>query len=354
MNSDQKIIIIVDDDATALQMGRGVFSGSYRVYTCKSGALMFELLEKIIPNIILLDIEMPDASGYEVLTKLRASEKTAAIPVVLLTALTSEEAELKGFSMGVVDFISKPISAHRLLARVESHLLIESQRHELVNYSLNLEKMVDEKTKSVVELKNTLLKTMAELVEHRDAITGIHIDRTQQDLRVLLDAMKKHGVYADEISMYDEDLIVHSSALHDIGKIAIKEYILFKPGPLTEEEFEEMKKHAAHGEKIIMQIMQNTNDHDFLEHAKTFAISHHEKWDGTGYPHGLKGQDIPLLGRMMAIVDVYDALISDRSYKKALAHDEAVKMILEGSGTHFDPKLTELFIKISDKFEKKS
>jgi response regulator RpfG family c-di-GMP phosphodiesterase len=217
----------------------------------------------------------------------------------------------------------------------------------------NLQKIIDEKTKSVVELKNAVLKTMAELVEYRDDVIGGHIERTQDYLGVLINAMLKNGLYTKEMSSWgDINMVLQSAQLHDIGKIAIKDSILQKPGKLTTEEFEEIKKHTVVGEKIIEEIEQNSSDHEFLEHARIFAVTHHEYWDGRGYPRGLKGMEIPLQGRLMAIADVYDALVSTRPYKKAFTHQEAVDIIVSGKGTHFDPALVELFLGVSEEFKK--
>ncbi|WP_461257037.1 HD-GYP domain-containing protein [Treponema sp. R80B11-R83G3] len=213
--------------------------------------------------------------------------------------------------------------------------------------------MVEEKTQSVMELQNALLKTMAELVECRDDITGGHIERTQRGIKIMLEEIEKSGIYAEEIKGWDIDLLLQSCQLHDVGKISIDDIILKKKGKLDKEEFEEMKKHAAFGERIIEKIEVLAKESDFLKYAKIFAASHHEKWDGTGYPRGLKGDEIPLLGRIMAIADVYDALTSVRPYKDAFPHEEAVRIIMNSSGTQFDPILVELFVKNSDRFNMK-
>ena len=215
----------------------------------------------------------------------------------------------------------------------------------------NLTKLQDEKVKATGELKGVVLSTMAELIEERDDVTGHHIERTTEYLKVLIDSMKVHGIYADELSHYDEALLLQSCQLHDIGKISIRDDILLKPEKFTNDEYELIKNHTVFGEQVIDRIRSGTLDNNFLEYAKIFAATHHERWDGGGYPKGLKGDDIPLLGRMMAIVDVYDALVSPRQYKKAYAANEATQIIKDGRGTHFDPVLTDLFVMISGKFE---
>ncbi|MCL2415823.1 MAG: HD-GYP domain-containing protein, partial [Defluviitaleaceae bacterium] len=224
-------------------------------------------------------------------------------------------------------------------------------KQQLINYSSNLEIMVDEKTQAVVELKNAVLETMAELVEERDQTTGSHIDRTMRYLAALLDAMQERGIYEKELAGYDRELILRSSQLHDVGKISVRDSILLKPERLTNEEFEEIKNHTVFGEQVIDRIKTKTADSDFLEYARIFAATHHERWDGGGYPKGLVGEEIPILGRIMAIADVYDALVSERPYKKAFSHEQTVKIIQEGRGIHFDPILTDVFIDINEIFE---
>jgi hypothetical protein len=203
----------------------------------------------------------------------------------------------------------------------------------------------------VLDLQDGLLKTMAEMINCRDDITGGHIERTQRLLEILVEGIERSGIYQEESKHWDKKLLLQSCQLHDVGKVSIKDSILSKEGKLSAEEFEEMKKHTTFGEQLIEKIEMKTIESDFLNYAKTFAASHHEKWDGTGYPRGLKEHEIPLIGRIMAIADVYDALTSERSYKKPFTHEEAVKIIAENSGTHFDPPLVELFIQISNQFE---
>ena len=351
MTEQRKTIFVVDDNLTNLTVAKNVLSGAYNIFTINSGPRLFKILESKIPDLILLDINMPDMDGYDVIRQLKTNVNTFHIPVIFLTALDDEDTEFEGLSLGAVDYIIKPFSPLLLLKRIELHLLVESQKQELINYNNNLEKMVEEKVKTVIDLKNALLRTMAELVEHRDKDTGGHIDRTQKYVKVLIDAMRENKVYVDEVEGWDEQLVIQSSQLHDVGKISVSDSILLKPGKLTPEEFETMKRHAAFGCKIIEDIIANTYDSEFLSYAKHFAVSHHEKWDGTGYPNGLSGESIPLLGRLMAIADVYDALTTDRPYKEAFCHEKAVTIILEGRGAHFDPNLVDIFVKVADEFK---
>jgi len=352
MDDSRKTIFLVDDDPTNLMVGKNVLDKTYNVFTIDSGARLFKFLLRIMPDLILLDINMPQMSGYEVLRQLKQNPSTASIPVIFLTALDSEESEFEGLALGARDFITKPFNPTLLLKRIELHLLVESQRQELIKYNNNLEEMVEQKIKTVIELKNVVLKTMAELVEHRDDITGGHVDRTMGYVKVLIDAMRAGMVYLDEINSWDEALVLQSSQLHDVGKISIKDAILFKPGKLTPDEFKEIKGHTTFGAKVIQDLIDSTSDSGFLEYARIFAISHHEKWDGSGYPYGLAGQDIPLMGRIMAIADVYDALVTNRPYKRAFSHEDAVKIITDDSGKHFDPALVSCFVDANEKFRK--
>jgi putative two-component system response regulator len=342
--------MLVDDNITNLTVGKNTLIDKYDVFTIPSGEKLFKMLEKVIPEMILLDVEMPEMNGYEVIKILKKHEKTAHIPVIFVTAKNDDGSELEGLSLGAIDYITKPFSPPLLLKRIEVHLLVESQKRELQRYNTNLENMVKEKTKEVVALQNAILKTVVELVESRDSVTGKHIERTETYLKILVEAMKAQNCHTTELAAWDMDILFQSAQLHDVGKISIKDNILFKHGKLDDEEFAEMKKHTDFGVRVIERIEERTSKQTFLEHAKIFAETHHEKWDGTGYPQGLSGQQIPLQGRLMAIVDVYDALISERPYKQAFTHEEAVSIIKGNSGTHFDPELVEIFLSVADKF----
>lgn len=351
METNRKKIMLVDDNITNLTVGKNTLIDKYDVFTIPSGEKLFKMLEKVIPDMILLDVEMPEMNGYEVIEILKKQEKTAHIPVIFVTAKNDDGSELEGLSLGAIDYITKPFSPPLLLKRIEVHLLVESQKRKLQQYNTNLELMVKEKTKEVVALQNSILKTVVELVESRDSITGKHIERTETYLKILVEAMKAQNFHTSEIAAWgDMDILFQSAQLHDVGKISIRDNILFKRGKLDVEEFEEMKRHTSFGVQVIERIEESTSEQTFLAHAKIFAETHHEKWDGTGYPKGLKGQQIPLQGRLMAIVDVYDALISERPYKQAFTHEEAVSIITGNSGTHFDPELVELFLSVADQF----
>ena len=232
---------------------------------------------------------------------------------------------------------------------VTSNLEIEKQKKELQNYNDNLEVVVRNKTKSILKLQNIIMETIVELLDYRDKTTGGHIERTSKYMKVILDAMVAEGLYKDQADTWDIDLMALSANLHDVGKIAIQDSVLNKMGKFTEDEYAEMKKHTTLGGEILQHIKGKMGENEFLEYAHSFAVYHHEKWDGSGYPHGISGEDIPLQARILAIVDVFDALTSARPYKEAFSFEEAVKIIQDGSGTHFDPLITKLFLSIANR-----
>ena len=351
MKTKKELVIIVDDDMTNLTWARNALFGAFDVFTVPSGEKLFALLKKITPSLILLDIDMPVMNGFEVMRILKRNKNTAHIPVIFLTSTIDYETEVKGLNLGAVDYIAKPSSRELLIKRVDLHIVFEKQKRELLKHNLSLESEVDKKSKTVHELQNTILQTVAELVECRDNITGGHIERTQYYLRLLIDFLLEHDVYTKELNSWDIDLFIMSSQLHDVGKISIKDSILMKPGKLTDEEFEEMKKHSLYGVNIIKRIEENTTENEFLRYAEILACSHHEKWNGRGYPYGLEGEKIPLHGRLMALVDVYDALTNDRPYKKAFSHEHTVEIIKNESGEHFDPAVIAVFLLHEDEFK---
>lgn len=357
MEEDRALIIMVDDDPVILRTGKSNLSGTYRVATLNSAEKLFGFLENNIPVLILLDVVMPEMDGYQAIKILKANGKTRDIPVIFLTGRADAADEYEGLSLGAIDYITKPFVPALLRKRVEVHLLVESQRkiletqrQTLQNFNNDLQRMVEEKTHSVVSLQNAIIKTLADMVEYRDNVTGGHDDRTKRGVSILINALKEREHYKDQIADWNMELLLMSSQLHDVGKIAINDQILKKPAPLNKDEFEMMKRHTYFGVQVIEKIKSLADESEFLYYAKIFAETHHEKWDGTGYPCGLKREEIPLLGRIMAIADVYDALVSERPYKKAYSHEKAVEAIREGRGTQFDPELTDIFVSVADKF----
>jgi putative two-component system response regulator len=350
MKNGRQKIFLVDDNMANLTAGKTMLKEYYDIFPIPSGKKLFDILGKVVPNLILLDIEMPEMNGYEALKKLKAEKQTRDIPVVFLTARSDPGSELEGLNLGATDYISKPFSPPLLLKRIENHLLMRNQQMALKDYNDNLQQMVQKRTRQVVELQNSILSTVTEMVEFRDDVTGGHIERTQNYLKLLVDKLLSEKIYWEEVAAWNLEFLVPSARLHDVGKIAISDAILNKPGKLSPEEFEIMKKHASIGEKAIEGIMKTSSENDFLYHAKIFAGTHHEKWDGSGYPRGLKNSIIPLQGRLMAIADVYDALIAVRPYKRPLSTQEAERIIIEGREKHFDPVLVDLFKELAPQF----
>ena len=355
--TEKKVIFLVDDDTTYLQSGKNVLGGRYSVITMSSAVKMFDLAKVYNPALILLDVDMPHLSGYDALKMLKDDPNLQKIPVIFLTGMATMDDELTGLSLGAVDYITKPWRPALLAKRVEVQLLLEEQQEtlrkqqrQLKDFNQNLQHLVEKKTETVLELQNAILKTMAELIECRDTVTGRHIEQTQRGVDILLGALRETGVYEDVTRDWDIKLLLQSSQLHDVGKIAITDALLRKPGRLSESEISEMRRHTTFGVSIIEKIESNTRENDFLKYAKIFAGTHHERWDGTGYPAGLAGDGIPLPGRILAIADVYDALIGERPYKPPLPHEKALQIIEESSGSHFDPTLVDVFLSVEEEF----
>ena len=331
-----KTIFVVDDSHTNLFAAEEALEELYNVITVPSGAKTITLLEKIKPDLILLDIEMPEMDGFEVLKFLKSQDRFKEIPVIFLTSLVDTDVEVKGFQMGVVDFIIKPFSAPVLINRVKLHLSTSD--------------LIIRRTAQLLQAHQNMIYILADMIETRDECTGGHVERTAAFMKLLITCLQEEGIYSDEVVNWDADLVSESAMIHDIGKINISDTILNKPGRLTPEEYEIMKTHAMIGRRIIDRIADRAGESEFLTHARAFVAYHHERWDGSGYPYGLAGEDIPINGRLMALVDVYDALLSERPYKKAFSYEDALRIIVEDSGKHFDPKIVEIFRQKNDLF----
>jgi len=345
----QNIIFVVDDNETSLTAAENSLAKEYKVIALPSATKMFEALTKFTPDLILLDIEMPDMSGYEALEKLKNNDSYADIPVIFLSGLSDAKSEAFGIELGAVDFIMKPFTEPVLLNRIRKTLDIDELVRERTRQLALRTEQLARRSEELLRLKNGIVYTLADIVENRDSNTGGHIERTTRYIRILIDAMMERGIYSDELKEWDLDSVVSSARLHDIGKISIPDVILNKPDKLTDDEFEVIKTHPNVGAKMIEQMTEQTGDAVFLRNARLFAAYHHEKWNGKGYPNGLKEIEIPLHGRIMAIIDVYDALVSDRPYKKAFDHETAVEIIMKDAGSHFDPYIAEVFNAINYK-----
>jgi Response regulator containing a CheY-like receiver domain and an HD-GYP domain len=346
-------ILVVDDTADNLALMSELLRGEYRVKIANRGKKALELAATDPrPDLMLLDVMMPEMDGYEVCAKLKASAATADLPVVFLTAKSDTEDERRGLELGAIDYITKPISPPTFLARIRNHIALKSAADFLRDRSAFLEEIVERRTLEVRTVQEVTIMALASLAETRDNETGNHIRRTQGYVGILAERLKTHPRFVLSLPELTIKSIVRSAPLHDIGKVGIPDRILLKPGKLEPEEFEIMKRHTILGKEAIESAERTLGSQvEFLRCAKEIALSHHEKWDGSGYPEGLAGDDIPVPARLMAIADVYDALISKRVYKEGMSHDQAAKIIIEGRSKHFDPDVVDVFIESEERFK---
>ena len=347
------VVLVVDDTPQNLSLMSNLLRDDYRVLVANHGERAIAIAQgDSPPQLILLDVMMPEIDGFTVCRRLKADPATRDIPVIFLTARSEVEDEQQGFDAGGVDYITKPISPPIVLARVRTHLQLKRARDILSDQNTWLEGEVRRRMRELQTVQDATIMAMASLAETRDNETGNHIRRTQHYVRALALAVREHPRFKAELA--DDatvEMLYKSAPLHDIGKVGIPDHILLKPGRLTDAEFEIMKTHTTLGRDAIVAAEALLAAPDsFLRYAREIALSHQEKWDGTGYPEALAGEAIPLSARLMAVADVYDALISRRVYKEAYPHEEAVAMIREGRGTHFDPDLTDAFLAISEEF----
>lgn len=338
-----KILIIDDTPENIDILGKLLYE--YKRYFALDGDQGIKIAKNISPDLILLDIKMPGIDGYEVCRRLKEDEDTKKIPIIFITAMTEDSSEEKGLMLGAVDYITKPFNPSLVRVRVKNNL-------ELKKYRDDLEILVEQRTRQLELTQEVTIRTLASLAETRDSETGAHLIRTQNYVRILAMKLLNLGKYVDKLNQRTINDMYKSAPLHDIGKVGVPDNILLKPGKLTEDEFEEMKKHTIYGKEAISKAESTLGENSFLSFAGEIAYTHHEKWDGSGYPRGLKGEEIPLCGRIMAIADVYDALISKRIYKPAWSHDRTVETIREGLGTHFDPIIAKIFLKDHQEFQK--
>ena len=346
-------LLIVEDSAENRMLLIHLLKDSYRIRVAVNGEQALDIVQHELPDLILLDIIMPRIDGYEVCQRLKADPTTAKIPVIFLTAMTDVADEQRGFEVGAVDFIIKPVSPPILLARVRNHLLLFQLLANLKNQNEILDGKVKERTRELEHTQDAIILAMASLAETRDNDTGNHIRRTQHYVGRLASELMGHPDFCDQLDSAQVALLEKSAALHDIGKVGIPDSILLKPGKFDAAEFEIMKGHCRLGRDAIMAAEAVMGQESaFLRHAKDIAYAHQEKWDGSGYPLGLVGDAIPLSARLMALADVYDALRARRCYKPQMSHDTAVGIISEGRGTHFDPRVVDAFLVIQYEFER--
>ncbi len=352
MTDTRPTILVVDDNADNLALMRELLKNDYRALFATNGQQAMKLAKDTdVLDLILLDIMMPDVDGYEVCAELKATPQTEEIPVIFLTAKTEVEDERRGLDLGAVDYITKPISPPILQARIKNHLLIKEAQNSLKNQNDQLEVLVMERTRDLAETQEATIFALSTLAETRDNETGNHIRRTQHYVRTLAMTLRQHPRFADELTVGNIELIYKSAPLHDIGKVGVPDSILLKPGKLDDEEWVIMRMHSTYGrDAIVAAEVLLSSESSFLRYAREIAYGHHEKWDGTGYPLGLVGDKIPVSARLMAVADVYDALISRRVYKPPFPHEKAVSIIQAGHGNHFDPDMVDAFMEIAEEF----
>jgi putative two-component system response regulator len=345
-------VLVVDDTPDNLTLMSSLLKDAYRVKVANSGEKALKYLAgESKPDLILLDIMMPGVSGYEVIREIKANPATRDIPVIFLTAMSSTEDEKLGLELGAADYITKPISPPIVLARVKTQLQNKAAADFLRDKNLYLETEVAKRTRELSAIQDVTILAMASLAETRDSDTGNHIRRTQYYIKALAEQLKTHPRFAYFLSDQTIDMLFKSAPLHDIGKVGIPDRILLKPGRFTPEEFEIMKSHTTLGRNAIEHAEKQLGlEVEFLHLAKEIAYYHQEKWDGSGYPTGESGDDIPISARLMAVADVYDALISRRIYKEGMAHEKAAAIIQESSGSHFDSDVVDAFMAIQDEF----
>ncbi len=347
---EKPTILVVDDTPDNLTLVSNLLKRDYRVRVAISGEKALKIaLSETPPDLILLDVMMPVMDGYEVCQQLRNNPLSAHIPIIFLTAKSEVEDERKGLSLGASDYITKPISPPILEARVKTHLVAKAHADFLTDKTAYLEDEVARRTRELTAIQDVTIQAMASLAETRDSDTGNHIRRTQFYVKALTSKLKSHPRFCSFLTDSMIEMIFKSAPLHDIGKVGIPDRILLKPGRFDPSEFEIMKTHTTLGRDAI-QAAENSLGLkvDFLSLAKEIAYGHQEKWDGSGYPLGLQGESIPVSARVMAVADVYDALISRRVYKDSMPHEKAIAIIQDGRGTHFDPDMVDAFLSIQD------
>lgn len=331
------IVLVVDDDKGNLILAQKILREKYRVAVANSGEMAFQYLERNMPDLILLDIQMPVMDGFEVIQKLRTDARWDAIPVIFLTADQSAETEESSFELGAMDYIGKPFVPKVMLQRVQHSL-------QLLDYQKNLEAMVEHQLQQITQMQQEIIITMANLIEGRDGTTGEHVKRTSAYVRILVKKMREKKMYPAVLTSTFADYVIKAAPMHDIGKITISDQILQKPGNLTEEEYKIMQNHTLEGGRLIRENMSRFSEQTFVDTAYDMANYHHEKWNGEGYPSGLKGEEIPLSARIMAVADTFDALVSKRQYKEAMTLEEAFAIMKEGRGVHFQAEILDAFL----------
>lgn len=353
-------LLIVDDNPNNLRLLSSMLAEKgYKVRSVINGQMAITAVKTLPPDLILLDINMPDMNGYQVCKELKSDPAFDEIPVIFISALDELEDKVKAFISGGVDYITKPFQIEEVLARVNTHITLrrtqvelETAKSQLEQINRDQEKIICQQVKKISSYQLATIFALAKLADSRDQDTGIHLEHCKILCKILAEECRHFPRFQTSI---DDDFITNlhdASALHDIGKVGIPDRILLKPGKLDVDEFNEMKKHTLIGAQALREVDKNFPDNKLIEMGIRIAESHHEKWDGSGYPYGLSGDKIPLEARILALVDVYEALTSERPYKAAFPHEKSREIILSSKGSHFDPDIVEAFIHIEDQFSK--
>lgn len=350
LNSERKQILIVDDSPEAIDALGNALPKHYKRQFALNGEKALDLLASSmeLPDLILLDVKMPGMDGYEVCNRLKKDERLKNIPIIFLSALTDTKDKIKGFENGGVDYIQKPFEILEVQARVDTHIKLHELQRKLEYQNKHLSQLVEEKVKEISDSQMATIYALAKLAESRDDETGEHLNRVRLFCRLMAEKLSmRNGITEDFINALEK-----ASPMHDIGKVGIRDAILLKPGKLTPEEFEEMKQHTTIGANTLREVYQKYPNNYFIAIGIEVAQSHHEKWDGSGYPNGINGEEIPLSARIMTLADVYDALRSKRVYKDAFSHEKSREIIFEGRGKHFDPLIIDVFLENEQEFAK--
>jgi len=330
VNTQRNTILLVDDIPANIKILVGALRESYRLVVATNGLDAIKAALEKKPDLILLDVMMPGMDGYEVCKRLKAQAETVNIPIIFVTAMDEEKDETRGFLLGAVDFIVKPVRPVIVKARVQTHIALRVAQRELQRHRDELEEMIYERTRELREAQVEITSRLVQAAEYHDHQTSRHTTRMAHYCVIL---GRAHGMKEHELTLF-----FHASAMHDIGKLGVSDGILHKKGRLTPDEFEEMKRHTLIGADLLY-----GSENELMNLAHLIALTHHEKWDGTGFPLGLKEEEIPFAGRVAALCDVFDALSSERPYKEAWSLEEARKVVVEQKGIHFDPYVVELF-----------
>lgn len=343
-------IMIIDDTPANLKLLESMLVDyGHRVFSFPRGDLAINAARRNLPDLILLDVNMPKMNGYEVCSQLKADPMLADIPVIFISAMNETLDKVKAFTVGGVDYITKPFQLNEVEARVETHLKLRILQREMQNYAHQLETLVQQQVQEISDSQMATIYALAKLSESRDDETGKHVERVQMSVRLLATELMNRGIYAGELDGEFVELLTSATSLHDIGKVGIPDAILLKPGKLTFEEFEIMKKHSLIGSETLSLVCGRYPHNRFLRIGIDVARSHHECWNGKGYPDGLAGKNIPLSARIVAVADVYDALRTVRCYKQAFSREKSREIILQEAHQHFDGELVNVFIDIENK-----